>query len=201
MYYSLRGTLIYKDGYIAVVECGGVGYQCAVSTQTYGALPEVGAEVTLYTHLQVREDAMELFGFASDGERKCFRILVSVSGVGAKVALAILSVLTADQVAFAVLSGDAKMLTGANGVGPKLAQRIVLELKDKFKGAAAQFDSAALSATVPQVGSNNAAEAVAALMALGYTQGEAMTALAGCAADMAVEELIRTALKTLAKGL
>lgn len=199
MYYSLRGTLIYKDGYTAAVECGGVGYQCAISTNTYAQLPELGAEVKLYTHLLVREDAMELFGFVSDGERKCFRTLISVSGVGAKVGLAILSVLTPDQVAFAILSDDAKMLTGANGVGPKLAKRIVLELKDKFKGAAAEFDGASLAASVPQLGKTNAGEATAALMALGYSQSEAASALAGCDAALPVEDMIRTALKALAR--
>ena len=132
MYYSLRGTLIAADGRSAAVECGGVGYLCTVSAQTYSQLPEPGEEVLLYTHLSVREDAMELYGFSTQVERSCFRMLTQVSGVGAKVAIAILSSLTADQVAFAIMAGDSKALTAAPGVGPKLAQRIVLELKDKF---------------------------------------------------------------------
>ena len=202
MYYSLRGTLVYSDGYSAVVECAGVGYQCAISSQTYAALPQTGEQVLLYTALVVREDAMELYGFATDSEKKCFKILTSVSGVGAKVALAILSVLTADQVAFAVIAGDAKSLTAASGVGPKLAQRIVLELKDKFKGAQAQFSAQALSQPAVPAGAGNArTEAVAALMALGYTQAEALSALSGCDEGSTTEEMIRMALKALAGRL
>ena len=115
MYYSLRGTLIAADGRSAAVECGGVGYLCTVSAQTYSQLPEPGEEVLLYTHLSVREDAMELYGFSTQVERSCFRMLTQVSGVGAKVAIAILSSLTADQVAFAIMAGDSKALTAAPG--------------------------------------------------------------------------------------
>ena len=105
MYYSLRGTLIAADGRMAAVECAGVGYLCTVSAQTYSQLPQPGEEVLLYTHLSVREDAMELYGFATQTERSCFRMLTQVSGVGAKVAIAILSSLTADQVAYVIFSG------------------------------------------------------------------------------------------------
>ena len=167
MYYSLRGTLIAADGRSAAVECGGVGYLCTVSAQTYSQLPEPGEEVLLYTHLSVREDAMELYGFSTQVERSCFRMLTQVSGVGAKVAIAILSSLTADQVAFAIMAGDSKALTAAPGVGPKLAQRIVLELKDKFGKGTAEFSAGSLSASAPAVmGKGSRGEAVAALAAL-----------------------------------
>ena len=117
MYYSLRGTLIAADGRSAAVECGGVGYLCTVSAQTYSQLPEPGEEVLLYTHLSVREDAMELYGFSTQVERSCFRMLTQVSGVGAKVAIAILSSLTADQVAFAIMAGDSQGTHRCSGRG------------------------------------------------------------------------------------
>ena len=180
MYYSLRGTLIAADGRSAAVECGGVGYLCTVSAQTYSQLPEPGEEVLLYTHLSVREDAMELYGFSTQVERSCFRMLTQVSGVGAKVAIAILSSLTADQV----------------------AQRIVLELKDKFGKGTAEFSAGSLSASVPAVmGKGNRGEAVAALAALGYSQAEAASALSDCADTMSVEDMIRAGLKKLSRNL
>ena len=202
MYYSLRGTLTASDGRMAVVECGGVGYLCTISLQTHGSLPPLGEQVMLYTYLSVREDAMELYGFATLAERECFKMLTQVSGVGAKVAVAILSTLTADQVAFSILTGDSKSLTAAPGVGPKLAQRIVLELKDKFAKGQAEFSAGSLSASIPAtVGTGNRGEAIAALAALGYSQAEAAAALANCAEDLSVEDLIRTGLKKLAARL
>ena len=202
MYYSLRGTLTASDGRMAVVECGGVGYLCTISLQTHGSLPPLGEQVMLYTYLSVREDAMELYGFATLAERECFKMLTQVSGVGAKVAVAILSTLTADQVAFSILAGDSKSLTAAPGVGPKLAQRIVLELKDKFAKGQAEFSAGSLSASIPAtVGAGNRGEAIAALAALGYSQAEAAAALADCAEDLSVEDLIRTVLKKLAARL
>ena len=132
-------------------------------------------------------------------ERSCFRMLTQVSGVGAKVAIAILSSLTADQVAFAIMAGDSKALTAAPGVGPKLAQRIVLELKDKFGKGTAEFSAGSLSASVPAVmGKGNRGEAVAAL---GYSQAEAASALSDCADTMSVEDMIRAGLKKLSRNL
>ena len=202
MYYSLRGTLTASDGRMAVVECGGVGYLCTISLQTHGSLPPLGEQVMLYTYLSVREDAMELYGFATLAERECFKMLTQVSGVGAKVAIAILSSLTADQVAFAIMAGDSKALTAAPGVGPKLAQRIVLELKDKFGKGTAEFSAGSLSASVPAVmGKGSRGEAVAALAALGYSQAEAASALSDCADSMSVEDMIRAGLKKLSRNL
>lgn len=200
MYYSLRGTLIAADGRMAAVECAGVGYLCTVSAQTYSQLPEPGEEVLLYTHLSVREDAMELYGFATQTERSCFRMLTQVSGVGAKVAIAILSSLTADQVAYAIMAGDSKTLTAAPGVGPKLAQRIVLELKDKvakgFVDGISLEDVAGATSTAPAA--QGAGQAIAALVSLGYSQSEAAMAVSKIDATLPVEEIIKLALRGMA---
>lgn len=131
MLYSVRGKLIHMEPRTAVIECAGVGYKCFITMHTARQLPALGGEVILYTILSVREDAVDLFGFADQGELNCFRQLTSVSGVGPKAAVAILSELSPERVAMAVASGDYKTLTRASGVGPKLAQRIVLEMKDK----------------------------------------------------------------------
>ncbi len=131
MLYSVRGTLVHLEPRMAVVECGGVGFRCQITMNTARQLPALGAEALLYTILNVREDAMELFGFADQSELRCFQQLTAVSGVGPKAAIAILSELSPDRIAVAVAGGDYKSLTRAQGVGPKLAQRIVLELKDK----------------------------------------------------------------------
>ncbi len=201
MYYSVRGTLVHRELNFAVVECGGVGYQCFITAHTARQLPSVGAEVLLYTYLNVREDAMELFGFADRSELGCFRMLTSVSGVGPKVGLAILSELTPERVALAAASGNHKEFTRAQGVGPKLAQRIVLELKDKV-GLPSATDGVVLPQDTP-VGvisvSQGAAEAVSALTMLGFSSGEASAAVGKLDSSLPVEELVRQALKTLGK--
>ena len=133
MIYSVSGTLVHLEPGVAVVECGGVGFKCLTSMNTQRKLPNIGGQVKLYTKLNVREDAMDLFGFATLAELSCFTMLTAVSGVGPRVGLAILSELAPEQVALAVASGDSKALTRASGVGAKLAQRIALELKDKVK--------------------------------------------------------------------
>ncbi len=133
MFYSIKGTLTHMEPGFAVVECGGVGFKCFTTLSTQRAMPQLGERVKLYTLLNVREDALDLFGFATMMELNCFKMLTAVSGVGPKVGLAILSELSPEQVAMAAASGDSKSLTRANGVGAKLAQRIVLELKDKVK--------------------------------------------------------------------
>ncbi len=201
MLYSLRGTLIHREMNLAVVECGGVGYQCFITLNTARQLPQVGTEVMLYTILNVREDAVELFGFADNGELACFKLLTSVNGVGPKAGLAILSELSPERVALAVASGDYKALTRAQGVGPKLAQRITLELKDKF-GLPSATDG-----IVPDVGkpvggfnaSGNAAEAVGALTMLGFSAGEASAAVAKLDSELSVEEMVRQALRALGR--
>lgn len=195
MIYSLTGKLIYKDTGSAVVECGGVGFRCAVTLSTAGQLPSVGANVMLLTHLNVREDAMELFGFHTQEELRLFRLLTSVSGVGPKVGLAILSDIAPDKLSLYIASGDAKAITKAQGVGPKLAQRIILELKDKILGGDAKSMEIPAGVSNPQSATG---EAVAALAALGYSQSEAASALSGLDSALPTQELIRGALKKLA---
>lgn len=196
MLYSLRGTLVAAGPGYAVIECGGVGYRCAVSLQTLSGLPSPGAEARLYTQLQVREDAVELFGFCDERELECFRQLISVNGVGAKAALALLSEFSTDRLVLTVASGDAKALTRAAGVGGKLAGRIVLELKDKLGGMASAAGQAAAPAAGP-VTRGSLGEALEALAALGYSQSEAALALAGAPEDAPAGELVRSALKKL----
>ena len=132
MIYSLDGTLTYFDQNFAVVSCGGVGFKCFTTLTTLQSLPGVGKPVQLFTYLSVREDALDLYGFATTAELDCFKLLISVNGVGPKAALAILSELSADRLAVCIAGGDAKSLTRAPGIGKKIAERIVLELKDKM---------------------------------------------------------------------
>lgn len=198
MFYSLRGKLIHTELGLAVIDCGGVGYKCFVSMNTQRNLPKLGEETTLYTHLNVREDAMDLYGFHSLAEQNCYKLLTNISGVGPKVGLAILSELTPENVALAAASGDSKAFARANGVGPKLAQRITLELKDKTKGIIAEGVNMDMPAVINDA-SSNAAKAVQALSALGYSPSEASTAVARVDSALKTEEIIRLALKGLSK--
>lgn len=199
MIYNLRGTLTYCDQNFAVVECGGVGFKCFTTLTTLREIGKVGNEVNLYTHLSVREDAMDLFGFASKEELESFRLLISVSGIGPKAAVAILSEMTPDRLAVCIASGDAKMLTKAQGVGKKTAERVVLELKDKM-GAIGASDVAAAAAAGSAEGTDSA-EAVQALVALGYTQSDAAVVIGRLDPSLSVDEMIRIGLKELAKNL
>lgn len=196
MFYSLRGKLINIDNLTIAVECAGVGYKCNVTQNTLNELPPVGEDVFIYTHLNVREDAMELFGFSQINELNCFKLLTSVSGVGAKVGIAILSTLSSEQVAIAIASGDSKALTMAPGVGNKLAQRIILELKDKIDGSKTTMSMNQQSFI--KVSKGNGAAAINALSVLGYSQAEAAAAVAQFDENMPVEELIRNVLKSMA---
>ena len=196
MIYSVRGNLILMDVGYAVVECGGVGYRVQTSITTQKQL-KLNTETMLYTYMNVREDAMELFGFATKGELSTFKMLIGITGVGPKVALAILSDLTSEQIAMCVSSGDSKTLTRANGVGPKLAQRIVLELKDKIKGVAdtAGFDVGKGSVIVD---TGNVPKAVAALAVLGYSAADVTPILSKLDPAMPVEAMIAATLKQMA---
>lgn len=200
MIYSLHGTVIHKEPGLAVIECGGVGYACQVSLRTLGALPEVGKETFLYTYMGIREDAVELCGFSDENELSCFRMLLSVSGVGLRVALGILSSLTPERFAVCVASGDDKSLRKCGGVGPKLASRIILELKDRLaKSGVAAVDTVGVSEAAS--GAGNLAEAVNALEVLGYARADAASALAGADPGAKVEDLIKQGLKKLASRL
>ena len=196
---SLNGKLIYKDENTAVVECGGVGMRCLVAQTTFAVLPSVGENVFLYTYLAVREDALDLFGFAEQSELEAFKLITSVSGVGPKIGLAILSCFTADKLFLFIASSDAKALTAASGVGIKLAQRIVLELKDKVSDYAIGDTAVNVTATVNASANSNSKDAISALVSLGYSQSEASLAVGGLDLTLSTDELIKQALKTLAR--
>ena len=198
MLYSIRGTLVHTDGVSAAVECGGVAYLCQTSMGTLAAIGKVGSEVILYTLMNVRENAVDLFGFASQSELSCFKMLISVSGVGPKAGLSILSQMPPERVALCVASGDYKALTAAPGVGAKLAQRIVLELRDKVTNA--QVAGGVSAPAIPIMGAGNVSEAISALVVLGYGQSEAASAIAVQPPDAPVEELIKAGLKALSRG-
>ena len=201
MIYSLNGKLIYSDTSTAVVECGGVGYKCNVSLKTVGALPKVGDNILLYTYMAVREDAVDLFGFISLEELNCFKLLISVNGVGAKVGIAILSEFAPDFIMAYISSGDYKALTSASGVGPKLAQRIVLELKDKVGNVIINPNTLSTGAnTVSNSSIGNLKSASAALVSLGFLQSEANRALSGLDPSLSTEELIKNALARISSG-
>lgn len=199
MLYSLKGELLRLEPRMAVICCGGVGFRCQITGNTARQLPAIGSEAMLYTVMNVREDAIELFGFAEQNELTCFKQLTAISGVGPKVGLSILSELSPEKVALAVAAGDFKALTKAAGVGPKLAQRITLELKDKVGGLSTATGGAELSAGAAISASDNAAQAVNALSVLGFTAGEASAAVGKMDSALPVETLVREALKMLAR--
>ena len=202
MLYSVKGELIHLEPKMAVVSCGGVGFRLQITMNTARQLPAIGAETMLYTVMNVREDAIELFGFADQQELSSFKLLTGISGVGPKVGLSILSELTPERVALAVASGDFKALTKAAGVGPKLAQRIVLELKDKVGAgitAPVSMGGIDLPASVTVSASSNASQAVEALTVLGFSATEASAAVGKLDSAQPVEVLVRDALKMLAR--
>ena len=196
MYDYFKGSLAFLRTDAAVVECGGVGYRLAVSASTHAKLsPLLGREATLFAYLAVREDAMELYGFSDETERALFIHLLSVSGVGPKAALSVLSTLPADRLAVCVAAGDAKAIASAPGVGLKTAQKIILELKDKL---AKEFASGEpLPDGVPSDGADDASDAVNALVVLGYSRAQALGALKGLDPALSLEIRIREALKKL----
>ena len=199
MIYSLTGTPVCLEQELAVIECGGVGYGCRTTLNTIARIQGLD-EVTLYTVMTVREDAVELFGFATKDELNCFKLLTSVSGVGPKNAIGILNSMSPQEFALCVATEDSKSLTRAKGVGAKLAQRIVLELKDKLQKDAALSSKLEIPEAVTSLKgtTNPAAEAISALTVLGYTTQESARALSGADPQMSVEELIKYALKKFA---
>ena len=200
MYYYVNGTVAELEGGLAVIDCGGVGYACATTNYTLSQLKK-GAQAKLYTYLNVREDAMELFGFADQSELRSFKLLIGVSGVGPRAALSILSAVTPQQLALAVVTEDEKALTAANGIGKKTAQRVILELKDKLAGEEAFASGAkggvSAAAAVPH---SKKSEAQAALAVLGYGSAEINAALKDIDVDaLTLEDIIRQALKRMMK--
>ncbi|MBR7082428.1 MAG: Holliday junction branch migration protein RuvA [Clostridia bacterium] len=199
MFYYVNGTLAVCEGSTVVVDCGGVGYKLTVSDNTFSKVAgKMGSEVKLFTHLSVREDAIELFGFSSNDELSAFKMLISVSGVGPKAAMAILSIMTPEKFAFAVSTGDVKGISKANNVGKRTAERIILELKDKVAKELSAVDTETGEVFAPQAETETSAEAVSALMVLGFTRAEAVAALAGANPADPLEKQIKAALARLA---
>lgn len=200
MIYCLNGKVLKKTLDTVVISCAGVGYLAQVPLSTAEAMPAPGKEATLYTVMAVSENDVALYGFATEDQRACFKMLTGVSGVGPKAALSILSVMSPEKVALAASSGDHKAFTAANGVGPKLAQRIALELKDKVgKGLAAGtgFAGNVSAAPAPQ---SAPAQAVAALVSLGYTPSDAAAAVARVDDTLPVQDIIKIALRGLSRA-
>ncbi len=201
MFYSLTGKIVYADASAVAIECGGVAFHVSTSLNTLQKIARLGDTATVYTYLSVREDAIELYGFSDQTELEYFKMLIGVSGVGPKAAIAILSTFTPEDVSFSIASGDAKRITSAPGVGPKLAQRIVLELKDKMtKLVPDKVSSGSFIQNVIADGSGNKSEAVSALIALGYSQTEAAAAVSTLDPSSSVEMLVKQALRYLMRG-
>ena len=199
MFYYVNGTVAEIEAGLAVIDCSGVGYACATTNYTLSQLKK-GERAKLYTYLNVREDAMEMFGFASQSELRSFKMLIGVSGVGPKAALSILSSTTPQQLSRAVVMGDEKALTAAPGIGKKIAQRIILELKDKLIKEQGGFEAGSGAAAARPAQSNTAGEAAAALAVLGYGSQEIAAALKGIDMDaLPLEEIIRQSLKKMVK--
>lgn len=201
MLYNLNGRLTVTDVNFIVVECSGVGFKCFTTLNTVKEIGKVGDIVNVYTYLAVREDAMDLYGFASLAELDAFKLLITVSGIGPKAAAAILSELTPDKLALCIASGDAKSITRAQGVGKKTAERVVLELKDKMGSIAVGSASDAVSSAASVSAGTDSAEAVEALVALGYSQSDAAVVVGSMDKSLSVDEMIRLGLKQLAKNL
>lgn len=199
MFYYVNGTVAEIEVGLAVIDCSGVGYACATTNYTLSQLKK-GERAKLYTYLNVREDAMEMFGFASQSELRSFKMLIGVSGVGPKAALSILSSTTPQQLSMAVVMGDEKALTAAPGIGKKIAQRIILELKDKLIKEQGGFEAGSGAAAAMPAQNNKAGEAAAALAVLGYGSQEIAAALKGIDMDaLPLEEIIRQSLKKMVK--
>ena len=198
MFYYLDGTVAHVEPYLAVIDCGGVGYACKTTNATLGQLQK-GKRGRLYTYLNVGDGVFDLYGFATQGELGSFKQLLAVSGVGPKAALAILSSVSPEGLAMAVITGDEKTLTRAPGVGKKIAQRIILELKDKL-AKEQQSDGFIPAAAAVAAGGGKAVEAAQALAVLGYSQADISAAMKGLDVDaLPLEELVRQALKRMVK--
>ena len=196
MIYYVNGEVTVLEPGFAVVDCGGVGYGCAVTAYTAAQL-KLGQKAKLYITEAIREDAFDLYGFVSREEQRCYQLLTSVNGVGPKAAMSILSSGGPQNFTLAVMTGDEKMLTAAQGIGKKIAQRIILELKDKVGGGAMELDFSTGPAVTAPVTNNAAALANAALQELGYSPAEVAQALKGAPADASTEELVRFALRNM----
>ena len=196
MIYYLSGPVTILEPGLAVIECAGVGYGCRVTAYTAGQL-KLNQNARLYISESIREDAHELFGFISKEEQRCYELLTSVNGVGPKAAMSILSAGGPQNFTLAVMTGDEKMLTAAQGVGKKIAQRIILELKDKLGGSSMELDFSTGPAVSAVSNQGNAALAHAALQELGYSPAEINAALKGVDPTASTEEMVRHALRAM----
>ena len=196
MIYYVSGPVTILEPGLAVVECGGVGYGCRITAYTASQL-KLNQPTRLYVTESIREDAHDLYGFISKEEQRCYELLTSVNGVGPKAAMAILSSGGPQNFTLAVMTGDEKMLTAAQGIGKKIAQRIILELKDKLGGSSMELDFSTGPAAAPVQTSNAAALAHAALQELGYSPAEINTALKGVSPTATTEEMVRYALRAM----
>lgn len=197
MIYSLKGKIISKENNLAVIECGGVGYACRTTLNTLSSLEcDNSRDTLLYTFMSVHENGIELFGFLTKQELNCFKMLLSVSGVGAKVGLSILSDFTPEQFAMLVASGNSKALTKTKGIGAKTAQRIILELKDKITADVPEYDTGSSAINISS-GNSARSEALEGLMVLGYNQSEIIPVLAGIKENLDTAGFIREALRII----
>lgn len=206
MFYYIKGKLAHLDPAYAVVDAGGVGYKLTISASTHSQMPPHRSvsekpEVTLYSYMAVREDGIELFGFATEEELESFKMLITVSGVGPKAAISILSLLSPQKLALAICTDDKKTISKANGIGPKTAARIVLELKDKLKKVTVlDGDDAVLADGLDMMSGNSdkRSDAISALTVLGYTRSEAESVIRKIdISSLEVDDIIREALKKL----
>ena len=195
MLYYVSGTVAVLEPGLAVIDCGGVGYGCRVTAYTAGQL-KLNQKAKLFITESIREDAYDIYGFISREEQRCYELLTSVNGVGPKAAMAILSSGGPQNFTLAVMTGDEKMLTAAQGIGKKIAQRIILELKDKLGGASMELDFSTGPAAAP-VSQGNAALAHAALQELGYSAAEINAALKGADPNASTEDMVRHALRAM----
>ena len=198
MFYSLTGKIVYSDTSSVALDCSGVAFRCSVTLNTLKTLGRIGETATLYTYLSVREDALELFGFADVQEMEFFKLLIGVSGVGPKAAISILSQHTPNALALSIAAGDVKSITRAPGVGAKIAQRVIMELKDKMAKLAPSNVGTEDFSGVQQVSmGGNISEAVSALAALGFSAADAAKALTGEDPNARVEDLVKLGLRKL----
>lgn len=196
MLYYVSGNVAVLEPGLAVIDCGGVGYGCRITAYTAGQL-KLNQNARLYITESIREDAFDLYGFISREEQRCYELLTSVNGVGPKAAMSILAA-GPQNFTLAVMTGDEKLLTAAQGIGKKIAQRIILELKDKIGGGGVELDfSAGTPSAAPAQPGNSAALARAALQELGYSPAEISTALKGADPNTSTEELVRFALRAM----
>ena len=200
MIYYVSGPVTVLEPGLAVIDCAGVGYGCRITAYTAGQL-KLNQNARLYVTESIREDAFDLYGFISKEEQHCYELLTSVNGVGPKAAMAILSAGGPQNFTLAVMTGNEKMLTAAQGIGKKIAQRIILELKDKVGGGSAELDFTAGPAAAPIQTGNAAALAHAALQELGYSAAEINAALKGVDPNSTTEEMVRHALRAMVMKL